>query len=185
MKKYKTLFAAAALALCLQPAAYAAEPLKSYMEIKDGRHLFIKTYEAAPDEDPSGLKEEPFELDGFSYSFLDMEKDEIISEEKRMKHRTKTTESKTTSFRNLWNSSPLSIDLRQGTLAGSSAGQRFLFQRNQGYTTQTYNRQGFHHAARREQIKTFLCAQKQRSKRRDAEARPGVDWSVGTSAPVD
>ena len=90
----KIAMVAAIVALCAQPA-YAAEPLKSYMELKDGRHLFIKTYEAAPDENPSQLKEEPFELDGFSYSFLDMEKDEIISEEKRMETQEKTTESET------------------------------------------------------------------------------------------
>ena len=136
-KAYKIGFIAAALALCLQSAAYAAEPLKSYMEIKDDRHLFIKTYEAAPDEDPSGLKEEPFELDGFSYSFLDMEKDEIISEEKRMETQTKTTESQNNDVSAILEQLPLSIDYSKDGFSGKLHADVY--------------RDGFHYAARREQ----------------------------------
>ena len=123
-KAYNIAFAAAALLLCFRPAAYAAEPLKSYMEIKDDRHLFIKTYEAAPDENPSTLKEEPFTLDGFSYSFLDMKKDEIISEEKRMETQTKTTESENNDVSAILEQLPMSIDYNKDGFSGRATSQR-------------------------------------------------------------
>ena len=70
--------------------AHAAIPLKSYMEIKDGRHVIIKTFEAPPEEDPSLLKEKPFEQDGYSYVYYETVKEEIPFIEKKEESRTVT-----------------------------------------------------------------------------------------------
>ena len=184
-KAYKIGFIAAALALCLQSAAYAAEPLKSYMEIKDGRHLFIKTYEAAPDEDPSGLKEEPFGLDGFSYSFLDMEKDEIISEEKRMETQTKTTESQNNDVSAILEQLPLSIDYDKDGFAGKLLlDSDSVSTEVKGYTTQTYTvRDSI--MLRGVSNNDISLVPKTTVKNGVTLKLTGVDWSVGTSAPVD
>ncbi len=184
-KAYKIGFIAAALALCFQPAAYAAEPLKSYMEIKDGRHLFIKTYEAAPDEDPSGLKEEPFGLDGFSYSFLDMEKDEIISEEKRMETQTKTTESQNNDVSAILEQLPLSIDYDKDGFAGKLLlDSDSVSTEVKGYTTQTYTvRDSI--MLRGVSNNDISLVPKTTVKNGVTLKLTGVDWSVGTSAPVD
>ena len=171
-KAYKIGFIAAALALCLQSAAYAAEPLKSYMEIKDGRHLFIKTYEAAPDEDPSGLKEEPFELDGFSYSFLDMEKDE-------------TTESQNNDVSAILEQLPLSIDYDKDGFAGKLLlDSDSVSTEVKGYTTQTYTvRDSI--MLRGVSNNDISLVPKTTVKNGVTLKLTGVDWSVGTSAPVD
>ena len=184
-KAYKIGFIAAALALCLQSAAYAAEPLKSYMEIKDGRHLFIKTYEAAPDEDPSGLKEEPFGLDGFSYSFLDMEKDEIISEEKRMETQTKPTESQNNDVSAILEQLPLSIDYDKDGFAGKLLlDSDSVSTEVKGYTTQTYTvRDSI--MLRGVSNNDISLVPKTTVKNGVTLKLTGVDWSVGTSAPVD
>lgn len=76
--------------LCISSTVYAAKPLKSYMELKDGRHVYIKTFEASPDEDPSLLKEKPFEQDGFSYTYYETAKEEIPFVEKREETQTAT-----------------------------------------------------------------------------------------------
>lgn len=71
------------LLFCFSDTAYATTPLKSYMEIKDGRHLFTKTFEAGPEEDSSQLIENPFEQDGFSYAYYETAKELIPLIEKR------------------------------------------------------------------------------------------------------
>lgn len=184
-KAYKIAFAAAVLALCIRPAAYAAEPLKSYMEIKDNRHLFIKTYEAAPDENPSTLKEEPFTLDGFSYSFLDMEKDEIISEEKRMETQTKTTESQNNDISAILEQLPLSIDYSKDGFVGKLLlDSDSVSTEVKGYTTKTYTvRDSI--MLRGVSNNDISLVPKTTIKNGVTLKLTGVDWSVGTSENVD
>lgn len=184
-KAYKIGFIAVALILCIRPAAYAAEPLKSYMEIKDGRHLFIKTYTAAPNEDPSALKEDPFTLDGFSYSFLDMEKDEIISEEKRMETQTKTTESQNNDISAILEQLPLSIDYSKDGFSGKLLlDSDSVSTEVKGYTTQTYTvRDSI--MLRGVSNNDISLVPKTTVKNGVTLKLTGVDWSVGTSTSVD
>ena len=180
----KIAMVAAIVALCAQPA-YAAEPLKSYMELKDGRHLFIKTYEAAPDENPSQLKEEPFELDGFSYSFLDMEKDEIISEEKRMETQEKTTESETNDLSAVLEQLPLSIDYNKDGFTGKLLlDSDSVSTQVKGYTTKTYTVKDSI-MLRGVSNNDVSLVPKTTVKNGVTLKLTGVDWSVGSSAPVD
>lgn len=82
----KAIFAAAvslALMFSSGAAANAATPVKSYMEIKDERHVYTKIFEALPDEDPFSLRESPFEQDGFSYAYYDTTAEEIKAVEKK------------------------------------------------------------------------------------------------------
>lgn len=184
-KAYNIAFAAAALVLCFRPAAYAAEPLKSYMEIKDDRHLFIKTYEAAPDENPSALKEEPFTLDGFSYSFLDMKKDEIISEEKRMETQTKTTESENNDVSAILEQLPMSIDYNKDGFSGKLLPESDSVSTEvKGYITKTYTVKDSI-MLRGVSNNDISLVPKTTVKNGVTLKLIGVDWSVGTSVPVD
>ena|GEM_PF-616514 len=63
--------------VALSIPAFAAEiPNSVITENRDGRQLVVKTYTLAPDADPSELNEEPFELEGFTYSQISITKEE-------------------------------------------------------------------------------------------------------------
>jgi hypothetical protein len=76
--------------MCLPITIRAATPLENHVEIKDGRHIITKTFEASPDEDPALLKETPFEQDGFSYAHFETAKEEVPLIETREEVRTAT-----------------------------------------------------------------------------------------------
>ncbi|MGM9605519.1 MAG: hypothetical protein ACI3XG_10715 [Faecousia sp.] len=67
----------AALALALSVNAYAMEvPTDTVVQNLNGSQQVIKTYTTAPDYDPQNLIEEPFELEGYLYTFADIVKAE-------------------------------------------------------------------------------------------------------------
>ena len=181
----KLAWLAAALILCFPSAAQAAEPLKSYMEIKDGRHLFIQTYEVAPDEDPSRLKAEPFVLDGFSYSFLDMEQDEIISEERRTETQIQMRESQSNDIAAILEQLPLTIDYNEGGFVGElRLDSDSIATEVKGYVAKTYNVTDSM-LLRGVSSNDNSLVPKTTTKNGVTLQLTGVDWSVGASESVD
>jgi len=80
------------------PALPVPPPAQTTVEIKDGRHYAIKTHERTLDTDepdPSALKEEPFALDGYLYTFFDLKKEAISVVERRPVAETVTLETET------------------------------------------------------------------------------------------
>ena len=69
--------AACALALMLSVSAFAMEvPTSTVVQNLNGVQQYIKFYTVPVDTDPQELIEEPFEYEGFVYSFADIIKQE-------------------------------------------------------------------------------------------------------------
>lgn len=65
------------LSMTLSITSFAMDvPTDTVVQNLNGSQQAIKTFTIAPDRDPQQLIEEPFELDGFLYSFADIEKTE-------------------------------------------------------------------------------------------------------------
>ena len=98
------IFTAALLLSGLGTQVHAAEalpippPAQTIIEIKDDRHYAVKTHERTLDTDeadPSALKEEPFALDGYLYTFFGLKKEAIPVVERRQAAETVTLETET------------------------------------------------------------------------------------------
>jgi|GEM_PF-238196 len=71
---------------------------KTIVEIKGNRHFVVKTFERTLDTDeanPSALKEEPFVLDGYLYTFFDLQKEAVPVVERKLVSETVTMETST------------------------------------------------------------------------------------------
>lgn len=76
----KRIFLCLLLALTLATGAAALEvPTDTVVQNLNGSQQLIKTYILSPDTDPQGLIEEPFEQEGYLYTFA-----EIVKEENRL-----------------------------------------------------------------------------------------------------
>ena len=76
----KRIFLCLLLALTLATSAAALEvPTDTVVQNLNGSQQLIKTYVLPPDTDPQKLIEEPFEQEGYLYSFA-----EIVKEENRL-----------------------------------------------------------------------------------------------------
>ena len=65
------------LALTLTTSAAALEvPTDTEVQNLNGCQQLIKTYVLSPDTDPQGLIEEPFEQEGYLYTFADIVKED-------------------------------------------------------------------------------------------------------------
>ena len=79
------------LALALSVSAFAMEvPTETVIRNLNGSQQLIKTYILSPDADPQTLIEAPFELEGYTYTFAD-----IVKEENRMADTDRNTETVT------------------------------------------------------------------------------------------
>lgn len=79
------------LALALSVSAFAMEvPTETVIRNLNGSQQLIKTYILSPDADPQTLIEAPFELEGYTYTFAD-----IVKEENRVADTDRHTETVT------------------------------------------------------------------------------------------
>lgn len=62
-------------------------PTNTVVQNLNGSQQLIKTFTLAPDADPEALVEDPFELEGFVYTFSD-----IVKEENRVEETERHTE---------------------------------------------------------------------------------------------
>ena len=90
MKKVAILLALFCMLTVTASAAYIPEDVIS--ENRDGRQLITKTYMLPPDADPSGLVEEPFEVEGYSYHHLETVKEEQTFEDSKIQTEVVTLE---------------------------------------------------------------------------------------------
>lgn len=95
MKKAAVLLALISLLTVSASASYIHEsyiPEDVVSENRDGRQLIIKTYTLSPADDPEGLVEEAFELEGYVYHHLETVKDEQAFEDTKAHTETVTVE---------------------------------------------------------------------------------------------
>ena len=90
MKKVAILLALFCMLTVTASAAYIPEGVIS--ENRDGRQHIIKTNMLPPDSEPSGLVEEPFEVEGYSYHHLETVKEEQTFEDSKIQTEVVTLE---------------------------------------------------------------------------------------------
>lgn len=93
MKRAVALLALLCALTATASAAYVPEDVVS--ENIDGRQLIVKTYSLPPDADPSELVEEPFEVEGYAYRYLETVKEERLFEDSKFQTETVTLETDT------------------------------------------------------------------------------------------
>lgn len=82
-----------ALLMVLPMNAFALEvPTETVVQNLNGSQQVVKTYTIAPGDDPQELIEEPFELEGYLYTFADIVKVENHVEESKQHTETVTVE---------------------------------------------------------------------------------------------
>ena len=87
------------LALALTVSAFAMEiPTDTVVQNLNGSQQLIKTYTLPPDADPQKLIQEPFELNGFLYTFADIVKTENRVEDRKYHIEQVTVETETSSL---------------------------------------------------------------------------------------
>ena len=81
----KRVISCVLLMLVLTSNAFALEvPTGTVVQNLNGSQQAIKTFTVSPEQDPATLIEEPFELEGYLYTFADIVKSENPVEEKRI-----------------------------------------------------------------------------------------------------
>ena len=89
----KKCIACLALAVLMSMNAFALEvPTETVIQNLNGSQQAIKTYQLQPDQDPQVLIEEPFELEGYRYTFADIVKTENTIRESKLHTKTVTVE---------------------------------------------------------------------------------------------
>ena len=92
MKKRIALLALAVV-MILPTNAFAMEvPTETVVQNLNGSQQVVKTYTISPEADPQDLVEEPFELEGYLYTFADIVKVENHVEDSRQQTETVTVE---------------------------------------------------------------------------------------------
>lgn len=82
-----------AVAMALPMNAFAMEvPTETVVQNLNGSQQVVKTYTIAPEDDPQKLVEEPFELEGYLYTFADIVKVENHVEDSKRQTETVTVE---------------------------------------------------------------------------------------------
>ena len=105
----------------------------------DGRQLIIKTYTLSPDDDPSALVGEPFEQDGFIYSYSEMVKEAHPFEVSRTETQTVTVNTDSKDLAAVLAALSATIPYDDGQYAGTlSLDHTTIKTEAAGYTTKSY-----------------------------------------------
>lgn len=120
--KPKRLLLCPALALLLTVNAFALEvPTSTVTQNLNGNQQAIKTYTLSPDADPQRLIEEPFELEGYLYSFADITKEENLVEDSQPHRETVTVETAKKDLSSVLEELPPTMEYDDGTYKGTLA----------------------------------------------------------------
>ncbi len=120
--KPKRLLLCPALALLLTVNAFALEvPTSTVTQNLNGNQQAIKTYTLPPDADPQRLIEEPFELEGYLYSFADITKEENLMEDSQPHRETVTVETSKKDLSSVLEELPPTMEYDDGTYKGTLA----------------------------------------------------------------
>lgn len=118
----KKVFMCLLLALTLTSSAAALEvPTDTVVQNLNGSQQLIKTYVLSPDTDPQALVEEPFEQEGYLYTFADIVKEENHVSDVLYHRETVTVETGTDDLSKILEQLKPSIDYDDGTYKGALA----------------------------------------------------------------
>ena len=116
----KKVFMCLLLALTLTTSAAALEvPTDTVVQNLNGSQQLIKTYVLSPDTDPQGLIEEPFEQEGYLYTFADIVKEDNHVSDVLYHRETVTVETGTNDLSKILDQLKPSIDYDDGVYKGA------------------------------------------------------------------
>ena len=129
------------LLLCLltvtASAAYVPEEVVS--ENRDGRQLVVKTYVLSPEADPGELIEEPFELEGYTYHYLETIKEEQAFKDTRAQTEVVTVETETNDLADILRQLAPTMEYSKDGFSGTLTLDHTSLQTEaKGYTTKYY-----------------------------------------------
>ena len=129
------------LLLCLltvtASAAYVPEEVVS--ENRDGRQLVVKTYVLSPEADPGELIEEPFELEGYTYHYLETIKEEQAFKDTRAQTEVVTVETETNDLADILRQLAPTMEYSKDGFSGTLTLEHTSLQTEaKGYTTKYY-----------------------------------------------
>lgn len=128
------------LTLAMSVNAFALEvPTDTVVQNLNGSQQAIKTYTIPPDQDPSTLIEEPFELEGFLYTFANIVKTENPVEETKKHTETITVETAKKDLSVILENLEPTIEYDDGVFKGTLAlDHTSIVTEAAGYTTKSY-----------------------------------------------
>jgi hypothetical protein len=135
----RTIAAIALLSTLILSASAAHVPEGVITENRDGRQLIIKTYTLPPEEDPAGLIQEPFDLDGFHYEHMETVKEDQSFRDSKQHTETVTLETSTKNLSDILAQLPPTKEYAQDGYAGVlTLDHTTLNTVASGYTSQRY-----------------------------------------------
>lgn len=128
------------LTLVMSANAFALEvPTDTVIQNLNGSQQAIKTYTIPPDQDPANLIEEPFELEGFLYTFANITKAENLVEETKKHTEVITIETTTKDLSVVLEHLKPTIEYDDGVFKGTLAlDHTSIATEAAGYTTKSY-----------------------------------------------
>ena len=128
------------LTLAMSVNAFALEvPTDTVVQNLNGSQQAIKTYTIPPDQDPATLIEEPFELEGFLYTFANIVKTENPVEETKVHTEIITTETAKKDLSVVLENLEPTIEFDDGNFKGTLAlDHTSIVTEAAGYTTKSY-----------------------------------------------
>ena len=129
-----------ALALALSVNAFALEvPTDTVVQNLNGSQQVIKTFTVAPGTDPQELIEEPFELEGYLYSFADITKVENFADDSKYQTETVTVETAKDDLAMILEQLAPTMEYADGKYSGTLAlDHTSLHTEATGYSTKSY-----------------------------------------------
>ena len=127
------------LALALSASAFAMEiPTDTVVQNLNGSQQLIKTYTLSPGADPQKLIEEPFELNGFLYTFADIVKTENRVEDHKYHTEQVTVETETNSLPEIQKQFASTLEYDDGLYSGTlTFDSTAILTEPSGYTSQS------------------------------------------------
>lgn len=137
MKKMFLCILAACTLTLTTAAAYVPDDIVS--QNLDGRQLIVKSYTLSPGDDPDALIEEPFQQDGYLYSYTDMVKEEHPFEERRTEVQTVTVNTDSKDLSAVLSALAATIPFDDGKFTGTlTLDHTTIRTEAAGYTTKSY-----------------------------------------------
>ena len=140
----KRVISCVLLMLVLTSNAFALEvPTDTVVQNLNGSQQAIKTFTVSPEQDPAALIEEPFELEGYLYTFADIVKSENPVEEKRIHTEVITVETTKDDLALILEQLKPTIEYDDGRFQGTLAlDHTSLNTVAAGYATKNYRNKG-------------------------------------------
>ena len=115
----KRLLLCVLLTLSMSVSAFALEvPTDTVIQNLNGSQQAIKTFTIPVDQDPEGLIEEPFEMEGYLYTFADIVKEENMVDESKSHTETITLETDTDDLAKILDQLKPTVEYDDGTFKG-------------------------------------------------------------------